>query len=201
MLGVSPGGPADKAGIVAGDVIVALDGQRLDDGSSPPGPRLVRIMDEVEPGAIVRVAYLRDGVERTVDVETVPFEQRAFIGEHLPPLADGAWLDGELPLPPPFAGVWDHHGWRGLELVPVGPDLGRYFGTDEGLLVVRMRDDEELPFEPGDVILRIGGATPDNVPDAMRLLRFYKPGDTIVFEIMREQRGRRLEVVVPARDG
>lgn len=201
VFGVSPGGPADKAGIRAGDIIIALEGQRLDDGPLPPDRRLMQIMNEVEPGASVEVVFLREGRERRASIETAPFEHHAFVFEQLPPLADEALAGDEWPLPPPLPGLLHHRGWRGLELVPVGPKLGRYFGTEEGLLVVGLRESAQLPLEPGDVILRIGGATPDGVPDAMRLLRFYKPGDTIVFDLMREQRAQRIEVVVPARDG
>jgi len=31
VLGVAPGGPADRAGVLVGDVIVAIDGERIDD--------------------------------------------------------------------------------------------------------------------------------------------------------------------------
>ena len=56
-----------------------------------------------------------------------------------------------------------HTGGRGfhaLELVPVTPKLGQYFGTDKGLLVVRAPPAPGAGLEEGDVILTIGGRTP-----------------------------------------
>lgn len=203
VFGVSPGGPAASAGLEAGDIITALDGQPLAGAGARPDRRLMQLMDEVEPGSTVTLTYLRDGVERTAQVVTGSFAEHAFAFPDRPtrPLLAPGELDTEVfAFPPRMADLLHHRGWRGLELVAVEPRLGRYFGTDKGLLVVRAPD-SDLPLEPGDVIMTIGGATPDNVPDAMRLLRFYKPGDKLVLEIMRERRGKTLEVLVPERSG
>ena len=64
VRGVLPGEPADRGGLKADDVIVALDGTALDT------PRdLQRIISITPVGKRVRVGLLRDGQQREVEVE------------------------------------------------------------------------------------------------------------------------------------
>ncbi len=202
--GVTPGGPAEEAGLQSGDVVLALDGKRLAGHGLPPDRRLMQLMDEVEPGDTVRVGYRRGGEERTVEVVTRAFEPMAFAfggpGHEFEFEFDGEELAGlphRLGRFPGFGHPGRHGVWRGLELVPVTPKLGRYFGTDSGLLVVRAPQNEAIPLEEGDVILGIAGASPKSPPEAMRLLRFYEPGDQVVIDVIREKRNRTFKVTIP----
>ena len=61
--GVTPGGPADNAGLRPGDVIVAFDGKPV----TGPDELIVAIRSAV-PGDTVAVTFERDGKEQTVDV-------------------------------------------------------------------------------------------------------------------------------------
>jgi serine protease Do len=60
---VEPGSPADKAGIKAGDVIVAVDGQDV-----PHSEDLPRDIASHQPGTHVKLAVLHDKQKRDVDV-------------------------------------------------------------------------------------------------------------------------------------
>jgi len=53
---VQPGGPADKAGIKAGDIIVTVDGRSIKDGDD-----LVNEIASRRPGSTIRLGYIRDG--------------------------------------------------------------------------------------------------------------------------------------------
>src|SRR5439155_6359849 len=68
--------------------------------------------------------------------------------------------------------------WGDLELVSLNPDLGEYFGTKEGVLVVKAPADSSLPLKSGDVILKIGDRTPSSPSHAMRILRSYEAGES-----------------------
>ena len=60
---VAPGGPADKAGIEAGDMILEFDGRKVD------GMHGLKLMvAESRPGTEVPFLTLRNGMQRTVDV-------------------------------------------------------------------------------------------------------------------------------------
>ncbi|GAA3891230.1 hypothetical protein GCM10022381_36450 [Leifsonia kafniensis] len=61
--GVTPGGPAEKAGIQAGDIITALDGQSATDVAA-----LTRIKLTKKPGDTVEVSYLRGTEKGTATV-------------------------------------------------------------------------------------------------------------------------------------
>ncbi|RFU83286.1 PDZ domain-containing protein [Streptomyces triticagri] len=60
---VTPGGPADKAGIEPGDVITKLNDRIIDSG-----PTLISEIWTHKPGEKVKLTYERDGKEHTVDV-------------------------------------------------------------------------------------------------------------------------------------
>jgi S1-C subfamily serine protease len=64
VQGVTPGGPADGAGLRAGDVITGVDGAPVGDPDD-----LSRLVSGLEPGDEVEVEVNRDGEERTFDVE------------------------------------------------------------------------------------------------------------------------------------
>src|SRR5512145_2717568 len=72
IVGVSPGGPAEAAGLRPGDIIVAVDGKTLKrSGDATPSSQLVRHLRGVEPGAPVKVDYLRAGKRQTASVKTM----------------------------------------------------------------------------------------------------------------------------------
>jgi len=85
----------------------------------------------------------------------------------------------------------------GIELVNLNPDLGEYFGTREGVLVVRASEDSTLPLKGGDVILAIGGRKPTSPMHAMRILRSYDTGETVSIEVLRKQKRTTLSWKVP----
>jgi serine protease Do len=53
---VQVGGPADKAGLKAGDIITAIDGRDIKDGDD-----LVNEIASRRPGSTIRLGYIRDG--------------------------------------------------------------------------------------------------------------------------------------------
>ncbi len=62
-VGVAPGGPADKSGILQGDVLVAVNDARVSDPSD-----LIAALGPDHVGQSVRVQIIRAGESRTVDL-------------------------------------------------------------------------------------------------------------------------------------
>jgi S1-C subfamily serine protease len=62
-LAVIPGSPADKAGIVENDIILKVDGVKLDDTNS-----LADIIRQKKVGDVITLDILHKGVEKTVSV-------------------------------------------------------------------------------------------------------------------------------------
>lgn len=204
VTGVTPGGPADEAGVQVDDLIVEVNGEALADGE-PAGAerRLVQRMRAVEPGDSVRLRLLRDGGERELTLRARAFEPAAGAataasGQRLMLGASGAgetvvaWPSVQ-PVPP----VW--HPWADMELAQLSPELGRYFSVDRGLLVVRAPSDGSLELRDGDVILNIGGRYPEDVAHALRILGSYAGGETLPLSLMRDHRREELEVRLPVR--
>ena len=131
LMGVSPSGPAQLAGLQKGDVLVAVDGTPLRrSGDTPPSRQLVDYLRKAKPGQVVKLDYLRAGKRQTASVTTGAAEppMARLIREHLPVGV----------VPPDFEDfLGQRRAFGSLELVPVTPKLGQYFGTDKGLLVVR----------------------------------------------------------------
>ena len=196
VTSVSPSGPAEAAGLRKGDVLTAVDGQPLEqaDGRSA-GRRLVEHLRGVEPGQVVRLEYLRDGRKMTAAVTTVAAEPPVFrvMREHLP-LLEGLDLTGD------FGDLLGGpgRGFRSLELVPITPKLGQYFGADKGLLVVRAPAAPDMKLEEGDVILTIGGRTPESPRHAFRILGSYQPNEKVSLEVLRQRRRVTLDAQMPA---
>ena len=216
VAGVTPGGPADRADVRTGDLIVRLNGTRLaalpsrSEGpadQSRPGMRLIEIASRLDQGDTVRLELRRDNRPVTVTFQAAESDADVIVGRLREALPN--W-SGEMPRIQvmPFEG--EGPGGRvtiriggplaDLELVKVNPGLAEYFGTSEGLLVVDAPADSSLGLKAGDVILSIGGRRPTSPAQAMRILGTYEPNENVAFEIMRQKRRMTVNGKMPAED-
>jgi S1-C subfamily serine protease len=196
VVGVSPGGPAEQAGLKAGDVVTAVDGKALRrSGERSASAQLVEYMRSVEPGKVVKVDYLRDGKKQVVSLTTAPAEPP--VVRMIRRQVGGPGGEG-LPFPGIEMLLGPERAFGSLELVPVTPKLGSYFGTDRGLLVVRAPATKGLPLEEGDVLQTIDGRTPDNPGHAFRILQSYQPGEKVKLGVLRQRKPLTLEATMPA---
>jgi S1-C subfamily serine protease len=85
-----------------------------------------------------------------------------------------------------------------LELTNLTPALGRYFGTDKGVLVVHANG--ALKLQDGDVLRAIGGRVPSDETHALRILGSYAPGEAVKLDVLRDRKSLSLETVLPADD-
>ena len=86
--------------------------------------------------------------------------------------------------------------WNGLNLASVDAKLGRYFGTDRGVLVLSSGPDL-AGLQPGDVIRKVDGKTVDTPREAMAALR-AKPADSLVaIDYLRDRKPGSAKVKVP----
>jgi S1-C subfamily serine protease len=199
---VTPGGPAAKAGLQAGDLITRFNGTALASGSSDeeasPGRRLLTLTRELAAGDTVAVEFRRGTANRKTKViaEDLGWFRGLERGEYGDPR--GMAMFG--PPPPGFSYCFGE-AWCDMELVALNADLGDYFGTKDGVLVVKAPADPDVPLKSGDVLLAIGGRRPTSPSHAMRILRSYAAGESVTIDIMRRQ--KRMSVVwqVPRDEG
>jgi S1-C subfamily serine protease len=88
-----------------------------------------------------------------------------------------------------------------MQLTKLTPQLGRYFGTDRGVLVVRAPAHGVLKLQDGDVILAIGGRTPKSRSQAIRILTSYDPGQKIELLVLREHHRINITATMPGPPG
>jgi S1-C subfamily serine protease len=199
VRGISPGGAAEDAGLRAGDIITAVNGESMTANSNgEANAKLVEFMSGVEEGDVLDIDYLRKGKQATVEVSPRRMSGLAYAfgpgrGNFTMPAAPGApGFDFRK-----FAWISDGSGWGRMEMVELTERLGSYFGTDEGLLVIRAPEDESLKLEDGDVIQSIDGREPNSVSHAMRILGSYQSGEELELQIMRDKRKQTLKIEMP----
>ena len=203
VLAVTPGGPAEQAGIRSGDVLLALGETRLDwEGDSSPVQKLLDTMRTAAPGQEIKVDYRRDGQSASAAVEPQLLPRHfAFSFDDLP--REREHMRTLLPPEAPRAVEYLRHlvaeRWGDMELVALSPGLGEYFETREGVLVVRAPGDTTLGLEDGDVILDIAGRRPTDPGHVIRILRSYAPGERLVMTVIRKGRRQQLEADIPGR--
>lgn len=209
LSSVSPGGPAEQAGLRAGDIITTFNGERLTgrypaagEYESEPGMKLVHFAQDLDDGDTVQVEYRR-GTQRqraTIVARELEPENWYSYGFTVNPPSikvEASPMVGEMARSMMFAFA-DH--WLNMELVSLNPELGEYFGTNEGLLVIRAPRDSTINLRSGDVILRIDGRTPSSHSQLMRIFRSYSAGESVQIEIMRQKRRMTVTATIPERD-
>lgn len=237
VTAVTGDSPAEEAGIREGDVITAINGQRLVDplsdrsaernldlDRSVPVQRLVELLQDVEPGDEVEVTYERDGVETTATVVAERLgDEYVFRGP-----GSGRWEAGprdfswnfddfeemrfdpdELRIEvapriemPGMVSVWGFSGFgaSGLEMAALNPELGSYFGAEEGVLILDIDEDSPLGLEPGDVLLDIDGREVRDRDHARRILGSYEPGEAVSFGVIRKGSQQTVDGRLPERN-
>lgn len=205
VVAVTPGSPADAAGLAAGDVITRFNDESLVDdhddtvvASMKAAQRLVELARELEDGDRVTLEYARDGSTHRVELVAREHEFDPMTVDRLRELKLGKSGHPFVWTAPVPARWFVPRAWLDMELVALNPELGEYFGADSGVLVVRgPHGDDALGLKSGDVILRIGEREVRNPEHAMRILRSYEPEEELTLVIVRRGRSQTLTGKVP----
>jgi serine protease Do len=188
--------PAASAGLMAGDVVLQYNGQRVE--GMEQFSRLVR---ETPAGREVKLQISRNGATQTIAVRVAPRPPEAVN----PPIS--AFRLGptnpSLSVTPfrPFAGFV-----VGLETEALSGQLADYFGVKEGVLVRSVDKNspaERAGIKAGDVITRVGDAnvaSPIEIESQLRSRR----GQPVSMTLTRDRREMTVNVtpdagVVPRR--
>lgn len=195
---VSPGGPAEQVGVRAGDVITMVNGK---DVKKQTTREVLQEMRAVNGKKSVKLRVLRDG--KPIDFDVTPrivsgqvFVQPSAPMPPVPPLPnmDAFKEFGRYGFNYNFGG---RNELSGLEVTPLTPQLGKYFGTDKGMLVLRAPKGELFKLQEGDVIVSIDGRVPSSGSHISRILSSYQPGEKLTLRILRDRKEQDLVVTLP----
>ena len=149
---VVPGHAAETAGILHGDIIISVDGQRISDTRE-----LIDTISGMPPGTKVELGVIRDGKSRDI---TVTLEERELQESTADPSRDS---DEE-------GDVFERVGVTVTELGPGERQSFRIGSEIEGVVVTRVRPlspASEEGVQPGYVITEANGASVTN-PSELR---------------------------------
>ena len=191
---VTPNGPAAKSGIRSGDIITKVDqksvlsgGEALsrDGRESLPGLRLIELAASLAPNDTIVLEFRRGKDRKTVSVVTADEPRRAFTFRYGPGGPPRGLGEDEMIINAPFL-----YGspLADLELAPLNSDLGQYFGTASGVLVIKVPAESELGFKGGDVVLAVDGRKPESPSHLLRILRSYGDTEGYKAEVLRNRK-------------
>ena len=158
---VQPGEAAEKAGLKAGDVVIAVDGKTV-----TPDNTLSYMVANLTPGTRVPLAIIRDGKRQTVNVTVGRRPSEAELNQQL--------FDPEDDSPPtvaPEQGSSIVEDALGVQVQPMNPQFARQLGVDAntgGLVVMGVNPNADAArkgIQRGVIILRANSTDLDETGD------------------------------------
>jgi serine protease Do len=199
---MQPGGPADKAGIRAGDVISDFDGEHVRSAR-----QLRRLLGESPDGLAVNIGVIRDG--RRLEFSVTPGPSGGGLDDSFAELLRRG-LDGNLRGQGPIAldpqilhdrrplDDWSSGAGRiGIVAQEMTPQLADYFGTKEGVLVSSIAEDSPAAragLRAGDVITAVGGVAVKTPIDLSRAIRVIPDGQEVAIAVVRNRQALTVKV-------
>jgi serine protease Do len=174
---VSPSGPADKAGIQPGDVVVDYNGKPVKDSDS-----LVSMVVNTKPGTSVPVDVYRNNQKKTVNVTVGELDLDA---EQARQARRASSTPEPVDRQPPETSF-------GMTLEPITPDLARRLelpANTGGAIVTDV--DRNSPaanggVAPNDVILEVNRHKVNNVSQVTKELQNVQPGQAAFLLVWRD---------------
>ncbi len=179
---VTGGGPADKAGLLADDILLTLNGKAIKDGDD-----LVSHISEMPAGTEVTIGLDRGGKK---------LEKKVAIADRAKVFADDPrFARGRPEMTDPDKGTQTTAKF-GIGIKPLGAADRKEMGFDaEGGVQVTVVEEgsfaEEIGVREKDIIVSINRQTVSNFEDVKTIQAKLKPGDPVAFRVMRGIQGAR----------
>ena len=185
---VDPDGPAAKAGIKEGDVVLQYNGEPV-----AGVEQFTRMVRETPVGRQVKLVVWRSGAEQTIS---------ATIGEHRGTILQAPGGNVAIPAIPSFPqlqfdfpqiqmlGQSQMLGIQG-ESLGQEPQLAEFFGVHDGVLVkqvFRNSAAEKAGIKAGDVITKVDGANVGSTRDITNELRSARSRTSATVIVMRDKK-------------
>jgi serine protease Do len=160
-------GPADKAGLLSGDIIMELNGKKIEDPAT-----FRRTISTIEPKQKAKLLIFRDGKTKTVTVTVEPLPDEA--GQESPA--------------EPKEGSLDKYG---LQIQNLTPELAKrfQFETEEGIIISEVEQGSpaaEAGLQPGMLIIEVNRK---KVSTTNQLMAELKKADKRLLLRVKNERG------------
>jgi serine protease Do len=167
---VTPGGPAEKAGMKVGDILLSIDGQPAE--NVPTVNYNFRLRDSTEN---VQIVVLRAGTQHTLSVQ--PVESRSDFD------SVSEMADPEKHLVPEL-------GVLGLEITPQIAAKVDALRAPYGVIVIARTAGatSDVPLQPQDVIRSVNNREISSLQALRDAVRTLKPGTPVTLQVQRENR-------------
>jgi serine protease Do len=174
---VEDGGPAEKAGVEIGDVILSWNSQPVKNSDE-----LVRMVVRTKPGTTVPVRIVRDKKERSLNITVEELDLDAEAGVNRRERSDRTSVEPE-----------QNKGF-GMTLENVPAEMTRQLRLPDGTRGAVITDlDQGSPAEDdglqrGDVIFKVGSTAVTSAIEAQRELNRVPAGGTALVRVIRRDR-------------
>ncbi|MDQ2859234.1 MAG: Do family serine endopeptidase, partial [Pseudomonadota bacterium] len=182
-----PGGPAQRAGIQPGDVVVAVNGQPVTSNSE-----MTREIAKVRAGDVAHLDLYRDGRERTIDIHTGLRPSEAQLALNGGAGGGGDSSPGGGPKASPNSAI------LGMSLAPIDPAARQQYSIAaavHGVLIEGVKgssDAGEKGLHRGDVIVRAGYREVASAGDVSAAVAEWKKEGRTVIPLAVNRGGRTL---------
>jgi serine protease Do len=175
-------GPAAKAGIRQGDVVLKYDGATVE-GSE----QLTRLVRETPVGRQVEISVSRDGAARTLTATIAARKGTVIPGPGTPPFFPSPEI--EIPV---FEATWRNPplGIEG-ESLDAQEQLAEFFGVKAGVLVksvVKNSAAEKAGIRAGDVVVKLDDSTVTTPEEVTRALNVSGPKKSFTVIVVRNRK-------------
>jgi serine protease Do len=155
--------PADKAGLLSGDVILRFDGKEIENAH-----KLSQLVAETAPNTLIKIGLLRNGKEKTLSLKigTMPEEAQKSIS----PQKENDW---------------------GMMVQELTPQLAQQLDLKPGTTGVVISDISEgspaaeAGLRPGDLITEVNRTAIKNLSDYQQALQQVKTGENLLLLVKR----------------
>ena len=168
LVTLTPDGPAERAGMRAGDVVLSLDGTVMRTMT-----QLRSRIGATAPGAEVRLRVLREGKNKTIEVE---------LGE----LSESVFASAPAQEAQP-----EETGSLGLRLRDLTSEAAQKYGYEDetGVLISQVRKGSQAAragLRPGDLIVKVAYEEIETVDDFRKTIEGLESGEAVLFEVRRK---------------
>lgn len=205
---VTEGGPADKAGIKQGDVVLEYNGQPVEGMT-----QFQRLVHETPTGRQVKVEVWRNGAPLTLTATVETRKVFSLESQDMDINIFGNSPTFEMPSMPsvqpfdmPRIMTITPSRRLGIEGEGLGeePQFAEFLGVKEGVLVksvVKNSAAEKAGIKAGDVIAKIGDTRVFNSQDITSTLRANRHDQTFTVTVVRNKKEMQLTVTIEDRTG